>query len=196
MPRRSAPLSLDDVRAMCAQGDSRILLDNHIPLDDVPVQTLRQYRGLRVWAPVEDATPTHKNTGPRYRSKTEARFAEELTRREAMDECKAWWYEPVRLWLRPGMSFTPDFVVQEARPNLLTFTPGMPATLSPALARDLGDGHAGALICYEVKASLVYEQRRAYDRLKMAAHLYPMFEFRVAQWDRKRHAWNEREVTP
>lgn len=132
---------------------------------------------------------------PRYRSKTEARYAAYLDLQQIHGQITAWAYEPVRLWLAPGLRFTPDFCVQKGNIlDLLPWTTEMPVTLSPAFAAAMADLDSVGLTCIEVKASVshVFEPSRALDRVKMAAHLYPMLTFVVAQWDRKRHDWTER----
>jgi hypothetical protein len=142
----------------------------------------------------------HEIQADPYRSKTERRFAmERLAIWQDVGRIQAWRYEPVRLWLRPQMSYTPDFLVQrEPTPQPCLFTHGMTLSLTPDFVHtylDRGQWNTGAFVFYEVKASLIYEPRRALDRLKMAAHLYPMFHFTLAQWDSKRQEWYEKVIT-
>jgi hypothetical protein len=151
----------------------------------------------RAAAPTDPELPVGVTpTAPRYRSKTEARFAAEVEQRQRLGDIKAWWHEALRLWLVPGLSYTPDFLVQTKGYDCLPFSAEMPLTLNPAMAAMLYRYDVWGLCLYEVKASQghVHEPRRALDRLKMAASLYPMFAFRLAQWDRKRHDWTDRRL--
>lgn len=140
--------------------------------------------------------PDAREQVPRYRSKTEARYAQQLAFQQSLGQITTWWYEPLGLWLAPGMRYTPDFLTQGGAGATLHFAAKMPVTLSPAFAASLVHLAGAGLTCIEVKPSAghVFEPRRALDRLKMAASLYPMFVFRVAQWDRTRHHWTETPV--
>jgi hypothetical protein len=108
--------------------------------------------------------PPAPDARPRYRSKTEARYADYLTACQYAGTIEAWWYEPLRLWLAPKTTYTPDFLIQYRASTMLT--------------------------CYEVKGA--YIRDRAMDKPKIAARLYPIFRFRVAVWEQGQ--WHEREL--
>lgn len=103
--------------------------------------------------------------GLRYRSKTEARFAQEvLAPQQHAGVITQWLYEPWRLHLAPRTTYTPDFLA-----------------LVPT-----GD----YVVCYEVKGGWIRD--RSTDKLKMAAVKFPWMRFVLAQW--KDHEWTYRVI--
>ena len=98
---------------------------------------------------------TAYQSGPRYRSKTEARFAQEVLAPALHDgTLLAWQYEPIRLAITPTSTYTPDFLALEADGRLCTF--------------------------YEIKGGWIRD--RALDKLKQAAVRYHWWVFMLAQW--------------
>jgi len=53
-------------------------------------------------------------TAPKFRSKLEGRYAQQLLARVSCGEVTRWWYEPVSLRLPGGHWYTPDFAVELA----------------------------------------------------------------------------------
>lgn len=127
-------------------------------------------------------------------SKTEQRYAQVLDVAQHEGRIKAWWPCPIRCWIAPGMSYTADYLTQASGPDVLTFLPSQPVTLSPAFAASLCRFGAYGLTLIEVKHTLMYGDHRALDRLQVAASLYPMLCFRLARWDAKRQTFHEKEV--
>jgi hypothetical protein len=101
---------------------------------------------------------------PRYRSKTEARYAAYLTACQQAGTIEVWRYEPWAFKLATRTTYTPDFLVQYVESTILTF--------------------------YEVKGA--YIRDRALDKPKMTARLWPQFRFRLAVWDHGQ--WHERDL--
>lgn len=153
---------------------------------------------LRTHMPPPGATVPMKQASPYapYKSRTEQRFAQWLAVQTPTEEIGTWDYQPIRLWLAPQTTYTADFVVQRGEQDALQFEPGVSILLTPTLAVQLLPPPFSALTFYETKASTghVYEASRAYDKLKVAAHLYPCFTFRLAQWDRPRAMWYIRTI--
>jgi hypothetical protein len=101
---------------------------------------------------------------PKYRSKTEARYAELLKWRQASGEIEDWWYEPMSLRLGASSHYCPDFLVQRPGTFLLEFI--------------------------EVKGTFI--RARALDKPKAAATRFPCMLFTLAVWDRK--TWTETRI--
>lgn len=99
----------------------------------------------------------------RYKSATERWYAQLLDVEKAKGTLRHWWYEPQKgLYLAPGLSYTPDFLLQwEATPGLLEF--------------------------HEVKGGHIYT--KDWQRAKAAAALYPCYTFVLAQWTKQRWHW-------
>ena len=97
----------------------------------------------------------------RFRSDTERRYAALLDQWKHEGEVKAWWYEVCKgLYLAPALSYTPDFLVQFVdRPFELEW--------------------------HEVKGPFIRE--KDWNKAKMAAALYPIWHFVLAQ--RKDQQW-------
>ena len=89
-----------------------------------------------------------------YRSKTEARYADQLAWRVACGEVKRWYYEGLTLCLGVGCRYTPDFVVEYVTP--------------------------GPLHLVEIKGAWIRD--RALHKPKMAATRFPQFTFVLARW--------------
>jgi hypothetical protein len=100
----------------------------------------------------------------RYRSKTEARYAEVLRWRQAAGEIEQFWYEPFSLRLGASSFYWPDFLVQ--RP--------------------------GTLLLELVEVKGTYIRSRAMDKPKAAASKFLCFVFTLAQWDRQ--TWTETRI--
>lgn len=102
----------------------------------------------------------HKTTHSVYRSKLEAAWANYLHLQCKGGEIANWWYEPISFRLPGKLRFTPDFLV---------------------LA---GDG----LTFYEVKG-WSRNRRDGITRLKMAAGLFPFFNWKLVT--RSNGGWDE-----
>jgi hypothetical protein len=92
-----------------------------------------------------------------YRSRLEARYAALLVQQERAGLIRRWRYEAIRLRLAPATTLTVDFAV----------------TMS-----SLQRGEYLAL--HEVKGGYVRED--GWQKLKIAAALYPEFEFMLVRW--------------
>ena len=129
-------------------------------------------------------------------SKTERRYGQWCEVWVNTGTIAAWWHEPCTFDL--GLNrYTPDFLVQVEGDPLTCFADHGGLSLTPeftarfcdtTLLRDCG------LMCIEVKASFVFEERRAYDKLYSAARLFPMFTFSVVQWQAKERRWRARSI--
>ena len=104
----------------------------------------------------------------RFKSDTERRYAAFLDQWKRDGEVKTWWYEACKgLYLAPHLSYTPDFLVQFTdRPFELEW--------------------------HEVKGAFIRE--KDWQRAKMAAALYPVWHFVLAQW--KEQQWTWRTIPP
>jgi len=138
------------------------------------------------------ATPARKPA--RKVSKTEQRYATILEVARHEGHIKAWWPCPLRCWIAPGMSYTADFLTQARGPDVLTFAASQPITLSPAFAESLCRFGSYGLTLIEVKHTFMFDQRRALDRLKTAASLYPMLRFKLCTWDTQQQRFLEQEI--
>ena len=103
-----------------------------------------------------------------YRSKTEWRYAEVLERWQQTGQILRWRYEALRLALAPQTTLTVDFLV----------TPVLNA-VDQRLRFD------------EVKGATWFRED-GWQKLKIAAALYPEFRFVRVQW--KDNAWQYLEV--
>jgi len=127
-------------------------------------------------------------------SKTEQRYAGVLEVAQHDGQIKAWWHHPLKLWIAPAMSYEPDYVSQGGGLEVLPFLPSQPITLSPAWTAAVCHFRVFQLTCIEVKYSWMFDRRRALDRLKTAASLYPQLRFRLAVWDRQQQRFLEQEI--
>ena len=101
---------------------------------------------------------------PRYKSKTEARFVQEIAEpRKRAGEIASYTYEAITLRLAPAVRYTPDF---------LCVVRGEPF---PVLV--------------EVK---MWMREDAWQKLKIAAALYPIFRFEL--WTYKGRQWTCKQV--
>lgn len=102
----------------------------------------------------------------RFRSQTERRYAAYLDGEVNAGMVDRWYYEPFKgLYLAPETSYTPDFLISYC------------------------DGTQG-LVFHEVKGAFI--RQKDWIKLKMAAVLYPVFPFVLAQW--KDGAWRWQDV--
>jgi hypothetical protein len=101
---------------------------------------------------------------PRYRSKTEARYAQVLATRMVCQEVVQWWYEPLSLRLGIDCHYRPDFMVQRPGTALLHLV--------------------------EVKGTWIRD--RALDKVRAAATRFPCYVFTLAVWDGR--AWTETRI--
>jgi hypothetical protein len=131
---------------------------------------------------------------PRKVSKTEQRYATVLDVAKHEGHIKAWWHHPWKLWIAPGLSYEPDYVSQGRGLELLPLLQSQPVTLSPALTAAVCRFGSYGVTCIEVKHTFMFDKRRALDRLKTAASLYPMFRFKLCTWDTKRQTFIEEEI--
>ena len=98
----------------------------------------------------------------RFRSDTERKYAALLEQWQREGEVRQWYYEPIRLYLAPKTTLTVDFlVIWDIRP------------------RDLE--------LHEVKPKWYRED--GWQKLKIAAALYPCFRFLLAQWKDRKWTW-------
>jgi len=101
---------------------------------------------------------------PRYKSKTEARFVQEIAEpRQRSGEITLYVYEPLTLKLAPAVRYTPDFlclVVGEPLPVLV-----------------------------EVK---MWMREDAWQKLKIAAAMWPIFRFEL--WTYKDKQWTCKQI--
>ena len=126
------------------------------------------HRGCRALcvAPREGAPEraTGRSPGPRYRSKTEEKYAQLLDLEMQAGNVTRWLYEPLRLEIGPGAHYTPDFAVW--RPDLSL----------PEL--------------HEVKGGFVREASRV--RFRAAVRAWPCFRWFWCSWRSGR--WTTEEV--
>jgi len=102
---------------------------------------------------------------PRYRSKTEARFVQEIAEpRKRAGEIAMYAYEAITLKLAPAVRFTADFLCMVRDEPL------------PVLA--------------EIKGA--YTREDAWQKLKIAAAMYPMFRFEL--WTYKDKQWTCKQI--
>jgi hypothetical protein len=142
----------------------------------------------------QDVEVTRARTPGRNVSKTEQRYATVLDVAKQEGHLKAWWPCPLRLWIAPRMSYTADFLTQARGPDVLTFPASQPITLSPAFAESLCRFGSYGLTLIEVKHTFMFDHRRALDRLKTAASLYPMVRFKLCTWDTQQQRFLEQEI--
>jgi len=92
---------------------------------------------------------------PRYKSKTEARFVQEIAEPLLHEgKIKAWYFEPCKgLYLCARTSYTPDFLLWMA---------------------------AGQQVFVEVKGALI--RAKDWEKTKFAAKCYPCWQFELWQW--------------
>jgi len=92
---------------------------------------------------------------PRYKSKTEARFVQEIAEPLLYEgKIKAWFFEPCKgLYLCARTSYTPDFLLWMA---------------------------AGQQVFVEVKGALI--RAKDWEKTKFAAKCYPCWQFELWQW--------------
>lgn len=153
---------------------------------DTISQSLRETATVARDATVQTAQPRP------YASKTESRFAERLALDTHLGNVGAWWHHPIQLWLAPGLRYTPDFGVQDPGALPMGLHADMPLRLAPAFVAACPALVEARLVLYETKASWGHDApqaRSSYDRLKVAASLYPAFRFRLARWNRAHHDW-------
>lgn len=121
--------------------------------------------------PQEGVTERAAERSPRYRSKTEARYALRLAELERRREISNWVYEPITLTIGSGLGgrgarYTPDFAVTEYGTTVLQL--------------------------HEVKGGLVREAARV--RFLSAARQYPCFRWFWCVW--RGGQWTIEEVSP
>ncbi len=102
-----------------------------------------------------------------YRSKLEAAFASKLDLEQKAGIIKSWRYEPMSLTLAKGKRYRPDFLVeympQPVYPTHICATPKLEAI--------------------EIKGKWFKNRRDSMTHLRWAAQLYPMFTWRLMQWN-------------
>lgn len=133
-----------------------------------------QGNGLDVTPPRALPPPSEYLPGDiiRYRSKTEARYAQLLDQWQRAGVLTQWWYEPWSLQVggRVGTGrssfYRPDFLLQRPGTTLLE--------------------------CVEVKGSWVRD--RALDKVKAAAIRFPCLLFTLAVWNRQQ--WTQTRIMP
>jgi hypothetical protein len=99
-----------------------------------------------------------------YRSKTEERYGQHLNLIQMAGQIDRWKYEPVSLVLAPGVRYLPDFLTVTA--DIVTF--------------------------WEVKGrknESYWTRPLSKVKIRMAAELFPWWEFRVA-WPKSAGAWD------
>ncbi len=116
------------------------------------------------------ARPRHgegtRTTLSPYKSKLEAAFASKLDLEQKAGIIKSWRYEPMSLTLAKGKRYRPDFLVQY-EPMYYVSQHEVPKGLE----------------LIEVKGRTGKNRRDGMTHLRWAAQLYPMFTWRLMQWN-------------
>ena len=90
-----------------------------------------------------------------YKSKWEERYAKQLAAEKVQGVIVAWWYEPFSMWLPGGVRYKPDFMVQYP--------------------------HSERLQMVEIKG-WSKNLRDGITRLKVAASIFPCFDWSIGRW--------------
>ncbi|SRR5713101_2891228 len=142
-------LTEDEYHALLKQGNVREAGTPTVPASPLrmpQVETLAHRRPPI--APGSSQTIVSGSGAPSpYRSKLEARYADQLIWRVSSGEVKQWWYEGIKFRLGATCFFCPDFLVEDQHNNLSI---------------------------HEVKGFI---REDALIKLKVAATLYPCFQF-------------------
>jgi hypothetical protein len=99
-----------------------------------------------------DRTPCPTN---QYKSKWEERYAKQLAAEKVQGVIVAWWYQPFSMWLPGGVRYKPDFMVQYP--------------------------HSERLQMVEIKG-WSKNLRDGITRLKVAASIFPCFDWSIGRW--------------
>ncbi len=102
-----------------------------------------------------------------YKSKLEAAYASQLDLEQKAGLIKSWRYEPMSLTLAKGKRYRPDFMVDRG-------TPKYAEPVTTLVER---------LELIEVKGRTGKNRRDGMTHLRWAAQLYPMFTWRLMQWN-------------
>ena len=159
------PIAFDEqwLAILLARGDCRLVPDSSTAPPVAPA-TRRPVLDVGPAAALEMASPLPSQDAPRdrYRSKTERRYAALLDGERRAGRVGQWYYEPCKgLYLAPKLSYTPDFLVMYC------------------------DGRSYEF--HEVKGAYIRE--KDWNKAKMAAALYPVFRFVLAQWTEGAWHW-------
>lgn len=90
-----------------------------------------------------------------YKSKWEERYAKQLAADKVQGVIVAWWYQPFSMWLPGGVRYKPDFMVQYP--------------------------HSERLQMVEIKG-WSKNLRDGITRLKVAASIFPCFDWSIGRW--------------
>ena len=90
-----------------------------------------------------------------YKSKWEERYAKQLAAEKVQGVIVAWWYQPFSMWLPGGVRYKPDFMVQYP--------------------------HSERLQMVEIKG-WSKNLRDGITRLKVAASIFPCFDWSIGRW--------------
>lgn len=104
---------------------------------------------------------------PTYDSKWEERYAKELDALKLAGEILRWWYHPFSMWLPGKVRYTPDFMVQ----------------------------HHGYIQIVEVKG-WSKNIRDGMTRLKIAASIFPCYQWTLAKWTKHGFELTDVEADP
>ena len=90
-----------------------------------------------------------------YKSKWEERYAKQLAAEKVQGVIANWWYQPYSIWLPGGVRYKPDFMVQYHD------NPRLQMVEVKGWSKNLRDGMT---------------------RLKVAASIFPCFDWSLAKW--------------
>ena len=116
----------------------------------------------------ENPAPSPSAEKPLYRSKWDAAYAAKLELEKQAGLVKAWWYEPLSLWLPGKVRYKPDFLIQYP------------------------EGLERRCEIIEVKG-WSKNRRDGITRLKIAAALFPCFTWRMV-YKVKGGGWEEQSL--
>jgi len=113
-------------------------------------------RSNRIPDNVRDGVQAGSNPAPSsYKSKWEERYAKQLAAEKVQGVIVAWWYQPFSMWLPGGVRYKPDFMVQYP--------------------------HSERLQMVEIKG-WSKNLRDGITRLKVAASIFPCFDWSIGRW--------------
>ena len=103
----------------------------------------------------KDGRPAANPAPSSYKSKWEERYAKQLAAEKVQGVIANWWYQPYSIWLPGGVRYKPDFMVQYHD------NPRLQMVEVKGWSKNLRDGMT---------------------RLKVAASIFPCFDWSLAKW--------------
>ena len=138
-------------------------------------------------------------TGNRYRSKTEALYAQYLGMLKAAGQIEFWEYEPVTLVLARGTRYTPDFLVYGAGhppPSWRYRCASCPhGCFSPCFIEVKGRKTHRTAKGREIAGPYLSSTTKSKDRIAWAAARHPYWRFKLVWPGARLGEWEEREIT-